>query len=59
MVATISAITSGSSRVRYFEKDGHYVDGDPEHRQLSRWHSLGAVELGLTLTSPSDGVAFR
>lgn len=59
MVATISVITSGSSRVRYFEKDGYYVDGDPEHRQLSRWHGLGAVELGLTSPNPSGGFRAR
>jgi hypothetical protein len=59
MVATISAITSGSSRVSYFEKDGYYVDGDPEHRQLSRWHGQGAVELGLTSINPSGDYRAR
>ncbi len=53
MVATISAITSGSSRVAYFEKEGYYAKDDPEHRQASRWYGAGAVALGLSSFNPS------
>lgn len=59
MVATISAITSGSSRVAYFEKEGYYAKGDPEHKQASRWHGLGAVELGLASLNPSGDYRAR
>jgi len=45
MVATISAITSGASRVRYFEQEGYYAKDDPAHRQASRWYGAGALSL--------------
>ena len=47
MVATVTAITSSSSTVHYFEKDGYYAKNDPEHRRASRWRGRGAKELGL------------
>ncbi len=47
MVATVTSITSTSSTVDYFEKDGYYAKGDPEHRKASRWHGGGAAALGL------------
>ncbi len=48
MVASVSNITSASSTVQYFEKDGYYSKNDPEHRKASCWVGQGAVQLGLT-----------
>ena len=48
MVASVSNITSASSAVQYFEKDGYYSKNDPEHRKASYWVGQGAVQLGLT-----------
>ena len=48
MVASVSNITSASSAVQYFEKDGYYSKNDPEHRKASHWVGQGAVQLGLT-----------
>ncbi len=47
MVATVTAITSASGTVRYFEKDGYYAKNAPEHRQASFWHGKAARDLGL------------
>ncbi len=57
MVASVSNITSASSTVRYFEKDGYYPKDDPEHRKASRWVGQGAVQLGLS--GPVDPAQFR
>ena len=48
MVASVSNITSASSAVQYFEKDGYYSKNDPEHRKASHWVGQGAEQLGLT-----------
>ena len=48
MVASVSNITSASSAVQYFEKDGYYSKNDPEHRKASHWVGQGAVQLGLS-----------
>ncbi len=47
MVASVSNITSTSSTVQYFEKDGYYSKNDPQHREASHWIGQGAVQLGL------------
>ena len=47
MVATVTDIGSASSTVHYFEQDGYYAKGDPEHRKASFWHGTLARELGL------------
>ena len=48
MVASVSNITSASSTVQYFEKDGYYSKNDPEHRKASHWVGQGTVQLGLS-----------
>ena len=47
MVATVTDIGSASATVHYFEQDGYYAKGDPEHRKASFWHGTLARELGL------------
>ena len=47
MVATVTDIGSASSTVHYFEQDGYYAKGDPEHRKASFWHGEAARALGL------------
>ncbi len=47
MVATVTDIGSASSTVHYFEQDGYYAKGDPEHRRASLWHGQAARALGL------------
>ena len=47
MVATVTDIGSASSTVHYFEQDGYYAKGDPEHRRASFWHGEAAKALGL------------
>ena len=47
MVATVTDIGSASSTVHYFEQDGYYAKGDPEHRKASFWHGELARALGL------------
>ncbi len=47
MVATVTDIGSASSTVHYFEQDGYYAKGDPEHRRASFWHGQAARALGL------------
>ena len=47
MVATVTAITSASATVHYFEKDGYYAKNSPEHRRASFWHGKAARDLGL------------
>ncbi len=46
MVAHISPITSASSKVEYFSKDGYYAKDDPAHKGASHWHGKGAATLG-------------
>ena len=57
MVASVSNITSASSTVRYFEKDGYYSKDDPEHRKASHWVGQGAELLGLA--GHVDAAQFR
>ena len=47
MVATVTPIGSASSTVHYFEQDGYYAKGDPEHRKASFWHGTLTRALGL------------
>ena len=47
MVATVTAITSASATVHYFEQDGYYAKNDPEHRRASFWHGTAARDLAL------------
>ena len=47
MVATVTAITSASATVHYFEQDGYYAKNDPEHRRASFWHGAAARDLAL------------
>ena len=47
MVATVTAITSASATVHYFEQDGYYAKNDPEHRRASFWHGTVARDLAL------------
>ena len=62
MVATAVNLTSASSTVHYFRREGHglgpnlpanenedyYARRDDEHRKASRWRGSGAAALGLT-----------
>ena len=64
MVATVVSLTSASSTVHYFRREGHglgpnllanenetddyYARGDDEHRKASRWRGSGAAALGLS-----------
>ena len=57
MVATVVNLTSASSTVHYFRRDGgeeaaagragYYARADDEHRKASRWRGAGAAALGL------------
>ncbi len=47
MVATVTDIGSAGLTVHYFEQDGYYAKGDPEHRKASFWHGELARALGL------------
>ncbi len=47
MVATVTAITSASATVHYFEQEGYYARNSPEHRRASFWHGAAARALGL------------
>ena len=54
MVASIGRVASAAAGAKYFESDGYYADGDPEHRLASSWHGKGAEELGLKEHVSSD-----
>ena len=47
MVASVKRLRIAAATVEYFEADGYYARGDPEHRQASRWHGGGAKDCGL------------
>ncbi len=47
MVATVTQLTSATRTTEYFEQEGYYATGDPEHRKASRWHGRGAEALRL------------
>ena len=47
MVATVKRLRIAAATVEYFEADGYYAPGDPEHRKASRWYGEGAKHCGL------------
>ena len=47
MVVSVGAVASPSQGISYYERDGYYAKGDPEHRAGSAWAGKGAAELGL------------
>ena len=47
MVATITRLKAAATTVHYFEADGYYAKGDPEHRKASGWYGEVAATLGL------------
>ena len=51
MVATVTRLSAAASAVHYFEADGYYARGDPEHRRASAWHSQGVKALGLRVVN--------
>ena len=59
MVATVTDIGSASSTVHYFEQDGYYAKGDPEHRKASFWHGelARALRLARRLEALGYGIA--
>ena len=42
MVASVKRLRQAAATVEYFEADGYYARGDPEHRKASRWYGEGA-----------------
>ena len=54
MVVSIGAISSAAQGVSYFERDGYYTKGDPEHLSASAWTGKGAEALGLRGTVDPD-----
>ena len=54
MVVSIGAISSAVQGVSYFERDGYYTKGDPEHLNASAWAGKGAEALGLRGTVDPD-----
>ena len=57
MVASIGAVASAAQGLSYYEHDGYYAAGDPEHREASAWAGKGAAALGLE--GEVDGETFR
>ena len=47
MVATVTRLKAAAATVHYFEADGYYAKGDPEHRKDSGWYGEAAAQLGL------------
>ena len=47
MVATVTRLKAAATTVHYFEADGYYAKGDPEHRKASGWYGEAAVLMGL------------
>ncbi len=54
MVVSIGAISSAAQGVSYFERDGYYTKGDPEHLNASAWAGKGAGALRLRGTVDPD-----
>ena len=54
---SIGALGSAAQGAAYYERDGYYASGDPEHRAASAWAGRGAGELGLE--GPVDAETFR
>ena len=57
MVASIGAVASAAQGLSYYEHDGYYAPGDPEHRRASAWAGRGAEALGLE--GEVEGETFR
>ncbi len=47
MVASVKRLRIAAATVEYFEADGYYARGDPEHRKASGWYGAGAKQCGL------------
>ena len=47
MVASVKRLRIAAATVEYFEADGYYTRGDPEHRRASRWYGAAAKACGL------------
>ena len=47
MVATVTRLKAAATTVHYFEADGYYAKGDPEHRKASGWYGEAATLMGL------------
>ena len=47
MVATVTRLKAAATTVHYFEADGYYAKGDPEHRKASGWYGEAAASMGL------------
>ncbi len=47
MVATVTRLKAAATTVHYFEADGYYAKGDPEHRKASGWCGEAAALMGL------------
>lgn len=47
MVASVKRLRVAPATVEYFEADGYYAPGDPEHRRASRWYGAVAKLCGL------------
>ena len=47
MVATVTRLKAAATTVHYFEADGYYAKGDPEHRKASGWCGEAAASMGL------------
>ena len=47
MVASVKRLRIAAATVEYFEADGYYARGDPEHRRASRWYGAAAAHCGL------------
>ena len=47
MVATVTRLKAAATTVHYFEADGYYAKGDPEHRKASGWYGEAAALMGL------------
>ena len=47
MVASVKFLEAATATVEYFEAEGYYARGDPEHRRASRWYGGLAEEFGL------------
>ena len=54
---SIGALTSAAQGASYYERDGYYAKGDPEHKAASGWFGKGAEDLGLK--GPVDPEVFR
>ena len=59
MLATVTNIGSASSTVHYFEQDGYYAKGDPEHRNVQTDERQDVLaSLGYLVTAPTNSLAW-